>query len=357
MNKPTAITFFAGAGGACAGLEQAGFEVVWANEFNPLIADIWQLNHQGSTLDRRSILEIPIDEIPSADLHWYSPPCIEYSNAKTSKTGSTDEEDTAIAQKIAKIIKAKKPRWVVIENVEGYLRPNPSGRQTSWQIIAAAAIDVGYQSIQHQTVNAADYGAPTTRKRMIAIFGPEPVILPKTHTSKAADVGQQQLFGPSLMAWVGWLEAIADLIPNLKPTTLTISQRPKVAELYPDGHPPLLIQRTGFGMRNPEKNRAGPQIKESHEPCWTLTASQGCDGKANKNGIPSFRSPLTILMPGGTAYRGDVATMARIMGFPAGYSWGRYPAIAARGVGNAVAVPVARAIGLALLTIRVFKSN
>jgi site-specific DNA-cytosine methylase len=61
---PTALTFFSGAGGMCAGLAQARFDIIGGNEWDPLIADIWDANHLGLKCDRRSILDIPIAELP-----------------------------------------------------------------------------------------------------------------------------------------------------------------------------------------------------------------------------------------------------------------------------------------------------
>jgi DNA-cytosine methyltransferase len=157
-----AITFFAGAGGACSGLEQAGFEVIWANEYYSPIADIWQLNHPSATLDRRDILEIPIEEIPDADLHWYSPPCPEHSLAKHNRTGGTDREDISIAKKLGAIIMAKLPEAIVVENVPGYAKSH------SFDYLLTVLSHCGY-NVSWAVLNAADYGTPQGRQRLILV--------------------------------------------------------------------------------------------------------------------------------------------------------------------------------------------
>lgn len=349
-DRPTAATFFCGVGGACAGLKESGFEVVWGNQYQPtemerLIGSIWQLNHPRATLDRRSLLEIPIDELPVADLFWCSPPCPEFSVAKANRTGGTKDEDTSLAQAIVNAITHRLPRWVALENVEGYLR------SASWRLIAASLAALGYRG-EARVLNAADYGAATSRDRLIGVWGRDAIAsLPNpTHTKERGEVGQCSLFGPPLRPWVGWEAAIAHLIPSMPATTLAMGQVQPVAIALAQGKGPLLVQRNGYGV-------AGPQIKEATEPCWTLTASQPCDGKpAPATGLPSFRSPLTAVYDGQPLHC-DHLVMAAIMGFPPDYQWGddglvprsarsRGNVVAARGCGNAVAVELAKAIGL-----------
>jgi site-specific DNA-cytosine methylase len=100
----TALTFFSGAGGMCAGLAQAEFKIIGGNEWDPFIADIWDANHPGVKCDRRSILDIPIEDLSYADLYHFSPPCQMYSQSNPNRTTGTDDEDTEIAQRIAAII-------------------------------------------------------------------------------------------------------------------------------------------------------------------------------------------------------------------------------------------------------------
>jgi len=320
----TAITFFAGAGGACAGLEQAGFEVVWANEYYGPIADIWQLNHPAATLDRGDILELPINDIPGADLHWYSPPCPEHSAAKHNRTGGTDREDISIAQKLGAIIMAKLPESIVIENVPGYARSH------SFEYLLTILSLCGY-NVSWSVLNAADYGTPQNRQRLILVarLNGLATLPPPTH-------------GDRLLPRIGWLEAISDLFPSMRATKISQPQQAQLERRGLVDHPkPLLLQLTGYYKQR------GPMILFGHESIWTITAHMAHDGKSNKNGFPSVRSPATVLVEG-QALRVDRRCLARFQGFPGSHRWGKIEAVNCRGIGNAVPPPLSKAIGLSL---------
>jgi DNA-cytosine methyltransferase len=372
---PTAFTFFSGAGGACTGLSQAGFTIVGGNEYDPLIAAIWRANHD-APLDTRSILDIDPATLPDADLYWFSPPCPEFSVAKIGRTGCTDNEDTSIAKKIAKIITAKKPRFIAIENVEGY------AQSKSLEIIHAALKQCGY-IFRQDILNAADFGTPQTRSRLIlrAELGAIQKRLVPTH-SKDANLDQQTLFGHQYLPWVGWYDAIADLFPSMKLTHLTDRQieQIKIKKILPagilvdgkankngttitirdDSDPAytvtassakqlsrvVLVQRLGYSMKR--RNH----VRKSHEPVWTITASASSDGKKNKNGVPSWRSIATVAIGGDTeliALAVDRRCLARFQGFPDDYRWGQHESINCRAIGNAVATQVAKAVGKSFL--------
>ena len=61
------VSFFAGAGGLDLGFENAGFDVVWANEYDKEIWETFEKNHKKTVLDRRSIVDIPSSEVPDCD--------------------------------------------------------------------------------------------------------------------------------------------------------------------------------------------------------------------------------------------------------------------------------------------------
>jgi DNA (cytosine-5)-methyltransferase 1 len=75
------VTFFAGAGGLDLGFSKAGFDVIWANEYDKSIWETYEKNHKGVYLDKRSITDVPTNEVPDCDGIIGGPPCQSWSEA------------------------------------------------------------------------------------------------------------------------------------------------------------------------------------------------------------------------------------------------------------------------------------
>ena len=61
------VSFFSGAGGLDLGFQKAGFDIIWANEYDKEIWETYEKNHPNTVLDKRSIVNIPADEVPECD--------------------------------------------------------------------------------------------------------------------------------------------------------------------------------------------------------------------------------------------------------------------------------------------------
>lgn len=61
------VSFFSGCGGLDLGFEQAGFEVVWANDNDPAVKGTYILNHPGTYLCQKDMRELTMGEIPESD--------------------------------------------------------------------------------------------------------------------------------------------------------------------------------------------------------------------------------------------------------------------------------------------------
>jgi len=105
--QPNIISLFSGAGGLDLGFQQAGFKIAWSNEFDKTIWETHEFNFPTCPLDKRSITDIPSDEIPEAIGIIGGPPCQSWSEAG-SRRGINDERGLLFHEYI-RVLKDKKP--------------------------------------------------------------------------------------------------------------------------------------------------------------------------------------------------------------------------------------------------------
>lgn len=160
-----AIELFAGVGGFRLGLERAGIEVIWANEFDKYAAQTYNKNFskKGHLVDERSITDIPTSEIPEHDILVGGFPCQAFSIA--GKRKGFDETRGTLFFDIARILADKRPRYFVLENVKGLL--NHEGGKTFATILGVCA-ELGYEC-QWQLLNSKNFGVPQNRERVYII--------------------------------------------------------------------------------------------------------------------------------------------------------------------------------------------
>lgn len=113
------VSLFSGAGGLDLGFQKAGFNIVWANEFDKEIWETYEKNHSDTFLDKRSIANIPVDEIPACDGIIGGPPCQSWSEAGALR-GINDKRGQLFYDFI-RILDAKNPKFFLAENVSGML--------------------------------------------------------------------------------------------------------------------------------------------------------------------------------------------------------------------------------------------
>ncbi|MDO5560913.1 MAG: DNA cytosine methyltransferase [Oscillospiraceae bacterium] len=156
------VSLFAGAGGLDLGFEQAGFEIVYANEYDSSIWATYKKNHNGF-LDQRDIRKIDSSEIPDCDGIIGGPPCQSWSEAGALK-GIEDARGQLFYDYI-RILKDKQPKFFLAENVVGMLSQRHS---SAVENIKKMFVDCGYD-LTVTLVNVADYGIPQDRKRVFYI--------------------------------------------------------------------------------------------------------------------------------------------------------------------------------------------
>lgn len=152
-------SFFSGAGGLDLGFKRAGFEVVFANEYDPSIWATYIFNNPETFLERRSITDI--DDIPDVDGIIGGPPCQSWSTAGM-RNGLEDVRGDLFVEYIL-LIKRKQPLFFIAENVEGLL-----SFKSSLSYLMSLMADSGYNTVCH-LYNANNYGTPQNRKRLFFV--------------------------------------------------------------------------------------------------------------------------------------------------------------------------------------------
>lgn len=159
------VSFFAGAGGLDLGFEKAGYEVIWANEYDKEIWSTFERNHPNTVLDKRSIVDINEDEVPDCDGIIGGPPCQSWSAAGAHR-GIKDKRGQLFYDFI-RILDAKNPKFFLAENVSGMLASRNSEALDNIKEMFKTA-GSGYE-LSFQLLNARDYNVPQDRKRVFFI--------------------------------------------------------------------------------------------------------------------------------------------------------------------------------------------
>jgi DNA (cytosine-5)-methyltransferase 1 len=160
------IDLFAGVGGIRLGFEKAGFETVFANDFEPRCKETYDLNFSTSKLIVEDIRKIGIDDLPKFDFLLGGFPCQAFSIAGY-RQGFGDEKGRGnLFFDIARILKERKPEGFLLENVKN-LKSHDGGK--TFKIIEDALKDLGYH-IKVKVLNTMEYGnVPQNRERIYIV--------------------------------------------------------------------------------------------------------------------------------------------------------------------------------------------
>lgn len=160
------ISLFAGAGGLDLGFEKAGFDVEWANEYDNQIWETYEKNHKKTILDKRSLVNIPIRDIPNSPIGVIGgPPCQSWSEAGALR-GINDKRGQLFFNFI-EILRDKQPLFFLAENVSGMLLSRHKDALTNIKEMLKTA-GIGYR-LSFELLNVVDYGIPQDRKRVFFI--------------------------------------------------------------------------------------------------------------------------------------------------------------------------------------------
>lgn len=161
--KYRVISLFSGAGGMDLGFINVGFDIVWANDFFKEAVESYKKN-----VDDRivygDITQIDSSEMPDEiDLVIGGFPCQGFSVANTKR--SMKDERNFLYKEMLRVIRDKKPKFFVAENVKGILSMK-KGKVI--EMIKKDFRSLGYE-VEARLLNAAEYGVPQARERVVII--------------------------------------------------------------------------------------------------------------------------------------------------------------------------------------------
>ncbi len=368
--RPIGIDLFAGVGGLSLGFEQAGFDVVAAVEIDPVHCAVHKYNFPDTVVIPRSVVGLTGKEIrklanigdQTVDCVFGGPPCQGFSLIGQRVL---DDPRNSLVLEFVRIVAELKAKTFVFENVKGLT----IGKHKAFlQELVEAFDKAGYKvRLPWQVLNAANYGVPQNRQRLILMGARKGLVvpeMPKSITNAAG--GKKRIEG--LVAGPTCADALGDLpdvekFPSLlsedfvmatfgKPSKYASEMRGLTDDVWHFGYmrewnPRLLTSSARTIHTEISRNRFKRTGQGEVEPisrffklspsglCNTLRA--GTDGARG-----AFTSPRPIHYKYPRCI--TVREMARLHGFP---DWFRLHSTkwhGARQIGNAVPPPMARSI-------------
>lgn len=304
------LSLFSGCGGMDLGFEQAGHEIIWANDIDKWACKTYEKNFSIKPLkeDIRNV-----KQFPDADIVIGGYPCQGFSLA-----GNRDAFDKRnyMYLEFARALDTVQPKMFVAENVKGVITPFKSAPR-ALDLMEKKFRSCGYR-VTSRLLNAKDYGVPQDRERLFIVgirtdLNKEYVFPKKTH-GKAP-----------LKPYVTLREAIGDLPP------------PKKGEYY---------DHTGFSSRYMSRNR----IRGWDQVSYTIQAS-GRHAPLHPSCPPMRKVEQDVWKftdDIGKYKRLSVRESARIQTFPDGFILAGSLNSKYKQIGNAVPPLLAKVIALQL---------
>ncbi len=157
----TVVSLFAGAGGLDIGFENQGFKTIWANDIDKDACQTHRLWSDAEVV-QGDISKVDFNDIPNPDVITGGFPCQGFSLAGPRKI---DDKRNVLYKYFVKLVEIKQPYIFIAENVKGILT---LGEGTIIEAIIEDFSSRGY-NVFPTLVNAADYGVPQDRWRVIMV--------------------------------------------------------------------------------------------------------------------------------------------------------------------------------------------
>ena len=164
IKAPRLVSLFSGAGGMDVGFRQAGFNIVFANDFDKDAQKIHEMNL--GPIDHRDIRQINASEIPDCDILTAGFPCQPFSNAGLRK--GVDDPRGMLYLECLRIVREKHPKVIVFENVKGLMSSKDHNGNKLILTLKKDLEELGF-CVTYQVVNASDYRVPEKRERLLIV--------------------------------------------------------------------------------------------------------------------------------------------------------------------------------------------
>ena len=172
--KKTFCELFAGVGGFRIGLEASNWECVFSNQYEPSTkkqhaSEVYTARFGDEGHTNCDIANLDVNDIPDHTMLVGGFPCQDYSVAKPlPHSKGIQGKKGVLWWEIFRIIQAKRPPFVLLENVNRLISSPTHARGRDFAIILSCFEWLGY-AVEWRVVNAADYGFPQRRKRVFIL--------------------------------------------------------------------------------------------------------------------------------------------------------------------------------------------
>ena len=241
----TYLDLFCGAGGLSLGFQQSGFRCVGAHDNDEAATETYQLNFQNH-IHQEEITEST--DLVFAHVIIGGPPCQGFSSAGLRRS---HDKRNSLVRVFSELVVRQRPTAFVFENVEGFLTADSGKRLLD---LLVPLVQAGYR-IHMRKVNAANYGVPQHRKRVIAVgaLGWDPTFPEPTHMAFGAP-GASSAFG-----YLPLSPTLADALAGLPQPT---SDPPG----HPQGHYTRSISE--LDLKRMELLKPGQSMKHLPKELW-----------------------------------------------------------------------------------------
>ncbi len=300
------VSLFAGCGGADQGLigdftfnnikyDRLPFELVYATDIDQKALNSHAKNFDCGQVICKDICDTLSDEIPDCDVVIGGFPCQSFSTVNPTKDPFDDRAN--LYKQMVRVVRDKQPRVFIAENVKGMMTLH---KGTIFKRIVKAFEDVGYK-VYTKLFNAADYGVPQKRERVILV-------------GIRKDIASQNEY----------------LFPKETNKNDWVPLSVAVPELAISDKKYYFSERAVQGMKNAKNNMKRGLYQDLNQPCLTVTSHLA---KVSLNS----RDPVLLVDADKELYRRFTPReAARIQSFPETYEFVGSETDAYRQIGNAI---------------------